>query len=1667
MPWAQVSAGPPLFSTRYSTEEGLLNYQVNCLFQDDDGYLWIGTNNGLNRFDGHAFWKIQPDVAGEAVNPYIYIRAIDADSEGNLWLAASEGLYRFNKNRDHLTKVKAPRTATESGFRNLLVDHQDRVWATDTLGRLWRYTPTTENLVNLSDTIPNPTPEEAIRCTALTDLGNKLWLGTQKGLFRWDAGHDRPVPVKNTRNAATPAFGSAVQILARDPEGRPWVVGDQGVASFSMALGEFLPRFLFEQDTQAQPPYHALAVVDASTLWLAGRDHLLHVTLRGTPTATRYSYGAIHALTDDRIRTMLVDEAGTLWIGSLFGGLNRITRANTIESLPLTRPAGVRSQYPSVRAVAFADNDVLWVGDYDGLFSLQNGTTLQHQGDAGEVPEKMRIEALLPTRRNQLLIGGTPGLYQRASASDMENPGFTPWRAGATTPFGAMSVLSLHQSSSETIWVGTAQNGLFKIDEARNKVTPVTVAGTPLQKILGKILCLTQDANKALWLGTNRGLYEWTARGKLQPHLLPVDGPLDSRQIRINSLFAQKGNQSLWVATNEDGVFFRNAGNKDFQQLSHKNGLPGNKALSLMEDRLNNMWISTVAGITKYDPFSRELTNYPFNDGSRALRFVGNTMARDGSGAMVVAGTNGLYRFHPGAFRGELPLLQPRFTSLTLFQEGNLREVIPVPTVTESDGLPTLRLPYQSSHFKLRVSARKIADPKLVRYEYQLGDEGNPWQPINHPLPVIQFTHQEPGSYLLRVRAHHAGNRTSRKPTQLRVVIVAPFHRSTPALLLYASLLLAAMGTYVFFQRRTTLRHRRMTERLRHLDQTKDRIMHNIGHELKTPLQSMIGIAQALVGGRRGNLSPEARNDLRVLIDSGEGLAATVGDIMDLANLNKKELRFHITTVNLKQVVDVVVALSKPFIGDKPLKLSNSIPEHYFVKADINRTKQILFNLVDNAIKYSKNGVVSLSAKENGNLTTIKVTDQGRGIEPHQIDHIFEHFERADFNMVGSLGGAGLGLAITKTLVERHGGDIYVQSTPGEGSSFYFTLPRAVPEEDPASEASIFGAVTLNDDTGYPVHDHGRKGFKILTVDDNPINLQLLVNILSAQDYQIQQAQNGFDALEILKNEPEIDLVLLDIAMPRLSGYDVCLNIRERHGPSQLPVMFLSAMHQTSDIARCFEVGGNDYLAKPVTKVELLARVKTQLDLLDAHRNLEAKVAARTREVEFLAEVGRELTAKLDFTEVAQRLYHQLTPLMDTYGYGIGIHEPDSAMIHFKHLMRNNSPIPDFSLEVANGERLPALCIRTGQTIHINNLDDEFHRYVENPNAAEFYDGIKSYLAIPMIDHAVEGALAKGVILLFSPEPYAYEESQLSVLRSLAGSTSIALENHLAFNAIRKQEEEIRRTQSQLVQNEKMAGLGTLAAGIAHEINNPANFVNAGTFNLRGTLEAFQKFLFDLMEDEADEQLEALFLEKFDKMKGQLSTIQNGVSRIHGIVKDLRTFSRLDEAEMKTVNIHEGLLSTLHLVRTQHKDKVTFDMGFEGALYCECWAAELNQVFMNILINGCQAIYARDDQTSEPGRISITTKTVGDLVWIVFEDNGCGMDKALRERIFEPFFTTKQNHGTGLGLSISYGIIHKHNGTIEVQSAQGVGSSFTLKIPLSQAVHQDEKSPKHPLSQKA
>jgi two-component system sensor histidine kinase ChiS len=261
---------------------------------------------------------------------------------------------------------------------------------------------------------------------------------------------------------------------------------------------------------------------------------------------------------------------------------------------------------------------------------------------------------------------------------------------------------------------------------------------------------------------------------------------------------------------------------------------------------------------------------------------------------------------------------------------------------------------------------------------------------------------------------------------------------------------------------------------------------------------------------------------------------------------------------------------------------------------------------------------------------------------------------------------------------------------------------------------------------------------------------------------------------------------------------------------------------------------------------------------------------------------------------------------------------------------------------------------------------------------------------------------------------------------------------------------ELKNAQGYLVHSEKMAGLGTLVAGVAHEINNPSSFVHTSAYNLENELKKFETFLLELAGDDADEEIKNAFKEKFTGLSSHLNTIKEGTRRINKIVQDLRTFSRSEPSEMKPITLLEGLKITLELVKAQHKDHVEFVNDFPYNPEIVGNSADLNQVFMNIMINACQSILKKQENTdkSEKGTLNIKTREDKEYAVILFQDTGTGMPEAVKQKIFDPFFTTKPlGQGTGLGLSISYGIIKKHKGHIEVDTQEGIGTTITLYLP--------------------
>jgi two-component system sensor histidine kinase ChiS len=487
---------------------------------------------------------------------------------------------------------------------------------------------------------------------------------------------------------------------------------------------------------------------------------------------------------------------------------------------------------------------------------------------------------------------------------------------------------------------------------------------------------------------------------------------------------------------------------------------------------------------------------------------------------------------------------------------------------------------------------------------------------------------------------------------------------------------------------------------LQRLDKLKDEFLANTSHELRTPLNGIIGIAESLMDGVTGPLPSETRFNLSMLVTSGRRLATLVNDILDFSKLKHETIELQLKPVEMRSLAQVVLTLCQPLIGQKKLQLINSIsPDLPAVNADENRVQQILHNLVGNAIKFTDSGTVEISASlvighgstvtDKGQTTNdqgqiaITVSDTGIGILEDKRDRIFESFEQADGTTARQYGGTGLGLAITKTLVELHGGKIDVESTVGVGSRFIFTLPVAQGQESgvvgathasPVQESGVNLALSkvrsaelLARDPGQMTNDQGQmtNQFQILIVDDEPVNRQVFANYLSLQNYGITQASNGLEALALLESGFKPDLILLDVMMPRLTGYEVTRKIRETWQANELPIVLLSAKNQVSDLVVGLEVGANDYLTKPISKDELLARIKTHLNIkqlkaenlrlaaeLDITRQLQQMLLPRERELESIT--GLEIAGFMEPAEEVGGDYYDVLKHNGSLKIGIG-----------------------------------------------------------------------------------------------------------------------------------------------------------------------------------------------------------------------------------------------------------------------------------------------------------------------------------------------------------------------------------------------------------------------------
>lgn len=509
--------------------------------------------------------------------------------------------------------------------------------------------------------------------------------------------------------------------------------------------------------------------------------------------------------------------------------------------------------------------------------------------------------------------------------------------------------------------------------------------------------------------------------------------------------------------------------------------------------------------------------------------------------------------------------------------------------------------------------------------------------------------------------------------------------------------------------------HELAMKNLQQADELKNEFLAITSHELRTPLYGMIGIAESLLEGAAGTVSRTMENHLQMIITSGQRLTNLVNELLDLSKLQHGMMDIRLQKIQLKELIDLIVPICEPLVQKRPVQIRNAVP-HYLpsIYADQNRLMQIMYNLIGNAITHTKSGEIVISAEQRGRHIAISVADTGIGMNPEQLEKVFEPFQQGN----AKTGGIGIGLNIVKHLIELHGGSIEVESTKGVGTIFRFTLPID------GKNDSIFNTTMQPFQSNHP-HDEPvriipvntpiRKQAHILIADDEPINIQILFNKLSLQGYDVSVATNGKEVLEQIKQQV-FDLVILDIMMPELSGVDVCKEIRKQFSLTELPILMLTSKSMLQDKLTSFEVGVNDYLTKPCDTNELLSRVATLIALRKSttaleqlNASLEQKVEERTHDLEKAnADLKRMEQSR---SELLSNITHELaTPITIIQNYFQAVSEGliDENDSHYLRIIHNKL----IMLERLTRDLFELAKLKTG-TLHFDFTFVPLHIWLE------------------------------------------------------------------------------------------------------------------------------------------------------------------------------------------------------------------------------------------------------------------------------------------------------------------------------------------------------------------
>jgi len=1256
-----------------TVDNGLSNNFINSIVQDSLGFIWFATEDGLNKFDGYTFTVYRHDPNDSTSLSENKIKVLQVGKNGIIWVGTDGGgLNAFNPQTKEFTRYNMDpddlHGINKKYIYDMYIDKNDRLWISVMGWGLYRFDT---ELKKLNRYAHNPDDSNSISSnlglliTSTINNGKELiWVGSWGGgLNQFDLEQNKWTHYWHDPNNTKSLSDNYISNVYADNSGFLWIsTGNAGLDKLNPQTGIFT--------NYRNDPSNSNSISDNMIGQVWEKDGILWITtargLNRLHIKNEELISYIHNPSDpasigqNRLLEIYESKSGLLWIGG-WAGLDILD----FEQKPFVtyrKEPGNPNSLSDYFAGAILEtkqhnNDILWIGTKDGglnKINRQSGQFTHYQHNPAD-PNSLSgnfvfgIAESFYQGKKELWLGTLSGLNR----FDPQTGKFTHYRHNPddTTSISEDYIHGVYAGRNGYIWIGTRNKGLCRFDLKTQKFRRYYHGpGT------GEIWIINEDTSGFLWYGSvRRGLI------KLDPLADVVTyyshNPRDANSISSNTIrsihesFAG-GEHILWVGTNA-GLNRFDYKTEQFRHYSRKDGLPNNEINGILEDKQGNLWLSTGHGLSKFDPVSGSIRNFDKDDGLPGNQFLRGFYYQGKNGEMFFSCTNGFTSFFPEQIKDNLHIPEIVLTDFQIFNKS-----IPVKNdgLTEGNiyflsrhisGLSHIELSYDQSVFSFEFAALDFRKPQKNRYAYMMEGVDPGWVYTNASRRFATYTNLDPGEYTFRVKGSNNDDVWNEEGTSIKVIITPPWWETQLAYILYFVFFIVVIVTTWRAQiRRIHLRQQLKmehfeAEKLREVDQLKSRFFSNISHEFRTPLTLIEGpVRQIMDGTFAGNLKQHCQMILR----NSHRLLGLINQILDLSKLESGETKLQVTETDIVPYLKGLIQTFSPLADRKKAALKFTSRENVLIGyIDHDKLEKIITNLLSNAFKFTPEGgeiIVTLKVPNskyqmpnkskipnsqfqilNSDFVEIVISNTGPGIPTDQLDKIFDRFYQAENKLKIDGEGTGIGLALTKELVELCRGQITVSSMPGKTTTFTVTLPitRAYfkndeisdsPQISPPLEKGDRGMLNLemiaNHSDEITIKSKPKKSTPLLLiVEDNPDVVAYIRSFMDS-DYLILIAENGKEGLKkALDKYP--DIVISDVMMPEMDGFEFCQKIKSDGRLSHIPVILLTAKADLDSRIEGLEFGADDYVTKPFEGRELQIRSR---NLIEQRRKLREKFSS-------------------------------------------------------------------------------------------------------------------------------------------------------------------------------------------------------------------------------------------------------------------------------------------------------------------------------------------------------------------------------------------------------------------------------------------------------------------------